>query len=497
MSNPSQLRQQTSLGTPDHGGKRVVFPHGSVDPDWAEELKRRQPLHSAATPLPLWQKLALSAVAISVAAGFWRNPDMAAAMIMALLTPAFLCVAILRAFAIHHLLTKPARAAPASPHLELDTDRPVYSILVPLYREAHMTGSLVAALERLDWPAARRDIIFITEADDIETRIALQAEIHGRTGMRIVTVPRGSPRTKPRALMYALPLATGAFVVVYDAEDDPEPGQLQEAYVRFTQAGPHLGCLQARLNIYNASNSWTTRQFTLEYTALFDAILPTIEHLSLPVPLGGTSNHFRREVLEKSGGWDPYNVTEDADLGIRLARMGWRVEMLNSTTWEEAPPTHAIWRGQRTRWLKGWMQTSLVHLREPARLLSDLGARGFIGFNVLMGGVIISALVHPLVYAYALWKLGAGELSLWPPQGWQAVIWWFGVANLVFAYTVGIALAFVTGWRRHGWRLALRAVLMPFYWMMVSAAAYRAVIDLVRSPFHWRKTVHAPRSTAK
>jgi cellulose synthase/poly-beta-1,6-N-acetylglucosamine synthase-like glycosyltransferase len=291
--------------------------------------------------------------------------------------------------------------------------------------------------------------------------------------------------------MYALPLAAGEFVVVYDAEDEPEPAQLYEAYVRFTTAGPDLGCLQARLNIYNSNKSWTTRQFTLEYTALFDAILPAIQHHSLPVPLGGTSNHFRREVLEKAGGWDPYNVTEDADLGVRLARMGWRVEMLNSTTWEEAPPTIAIWRGQRTRWLKGWMQTLMVHLREPARLLSDLGARGFIGFNVLMGGVVLSALVHPLVYAYAFWKLGTGELSLWPPHGWQAVIWWFGVANLVFAYTVGVALAFLTGWRRHGWRLAVHAVLMPIYWMMISAAAYGAIVDLIRSPFHWRKTEHA------
>ena len=431
---------------------------------------RQHPRLSAAAPLALWQKLALFAVSISVAAGLWTSPDVTAAAIMTLLTPAFLCVAVLRAFAIHHVLSAPSRPSAVPPPAGQDVDWPVYSILIPLYREAHMVASIVASLERLDWPTDKRDILFITEADDTATRIALQTEIHGRPGMRIVTVPPGSPRTKPRALMYALPLATGAFVVVYDAEDDPEPGQLQEAYVRFAEAGPDLGCLQARLNIYNPNKSWTTRQFTLEYTALFDAILPVIERLSLPVPLGGTSNHFRREVLEESGGWDPYNVTEDADLGIRLARMGWRVEMLNSTTWEEAPPTNAIWLGQRTRWLKGWMQTSLVHLREPARLLSDLGPRGFIGFNVLMGGVIISALVHPLVYAYALWKLSTGDLSLWPPQGWQAVIWWFGVANLVFAYTVGIALAFLTGWRRHGLRLAVRAVLMPLYWMMISAA---------------------------
>ncbi|MBY0224253.1 MAG: glycosyltransferase [Hyphomicrobium sp.] len=456
----------------------------------------QHPRLSAAAPMVLWQKAALFAVVIVVAAALWTDSEITAAVVMTLLTPAFLCVSVLRTFAVHEVLNAPLRSSPAPPPAEPDVDWPVYSILLPLYREAHMAASIVAALERLKWPAEKRDIIFITEADDTATRFALQTEIHGRAGMRIVTVPPGSPRTKPRALMYALPLATGAFVVVYDAEDDPEPSQLQEAYVRFTESGPDLGCLQARLNIYNPDKSWTTRQFTLEYTALFDAILPAIERLSLPVPLGGTSNHFRREALENSGGWDPYNVTEDADLGIRLARMGWRVEMLNSTTWEEAPPTNAIWLGQRTRWLKGWMQTSLVHLREPARLLSDLGLGGFIGFNVLMGGVILSALVHPLVYVYAFWKLGTGDLSLWPPQGWQAIIWWSGVANLAFAYTVAIVLAFLAVWRRHGVRLAARAVLMPLYWMMISAAAYRAIVDLIRSPFHWRKTEHAARSSA-
>jgi hypothetical protein len=228
---------------------------------------RQHPCLSAAAPLMPWQKRAMFAVSIVVAAGLWKNPDITAAAIMTLLTPAFLCVAVMRAFAIHQVLNAPALPPRLPPPVQPDFDWPVYSILIPLYREAHMVASIVSALERLDWPIDKRDILFITEADDTATRIALQTEFHGRAGMRIVTVPPGSPRTKPRALMYALPLATGAFVVVYDAEDDPEPGQLLEAYVRFAEAGPDLGCLQARLNIYNANKSWTTRQFTLEYSA--------------------------------------------------------------------------------------------------------------------------------------------------------------------------------------------------------------------------------------
>ncbi len=438
-----------------------------------------------------WQRNVLVLALLAIPLGFWVDADATAMFIMALLTPAFLCVALLRAAALVDSLrtcAPPPTALPAN-----DDNLPFYSILVPLYREAHMAPVLIAALDRLDWPADRRDILIITEADDAETREAFRVAIVNRPGMRILTVPAGAPRTKPRALMYALPEAVGEFVVVYDAEDEPDPDQLQRAYRRFLAGGPRLGCLQAHLNIYNPHGSWITRQFTLEYTALFDAILPTVERLSLPMPLGGTSNHFRRTVLEASGGWDPYNVTEDADLGIRLARQGWRVSMLDSVTWEEAPDTAAAWFGQRARWLKGWMQTSLVHLRHPRTLWRDLGPRTFFGFNVLMGGVILSALVHPLVYGYALWKVSTGDLSLWPPQGWTAVVWWAGVANLAFAYIVGIALTALATLRRHDARLAAHALLLPAYWMMISFAAYRAFADLALRPYHWRKTTHTAR----
>jgi len=445
--------------------------------------------------LARWQRVTLALVLVALPLGFWFDADTTAMLGMALLTPVFLCVVLLRATAIATTLTTippPASAPPAR-----SESLPVYSILVPLYREAHMAQALLAALDRLDWPIAKRDILIITEADDAETRHAFEAAIAGHPGIRIVIVPPGEPRTKPRALMYALPESIGDFVVVYDAEDEPEPKQLHQAYRHFQAAPPGLGCIQAHLNVYNPRASWISRQFTLEYSALFDAILPTVQRLRLPIPLGGTSNHFRREVLEKSGGWDPYNVTEDADLGIRLARQGWRVEMLNSVTWEEAPGDAAAWFGQRARWLKGWMQTSLVHLRHPRKLWSELGPRAFLGFNILMGGVILSALVHPLVYAYALWKVALGDLSLWPPDGWPGVVWWVGVANLAFAYIVGIALTGLATLRRHDARLAAHAILLPVYWMMISIAAYRALLDLIRSPFHWRKTPHTGRAQCK
>jgi len=485
VSNPRLRKQQISLGT------LPASLRAPADPGWAEALREKSPDLSAASPMARWQQTLFALAILALALGFWSDADATAMLTMALLTPAFLCVALIRAAALVDSLrtsAPPPTALPAN-----DDDLPVYSILVPLYREAHMAPALIAALDRLDWPAARRDILIITEADDADTREAFRAAIANRPGMRILTVPAGMPRTKPRALMYALPEATGEFVVVYDAEDEPNSDQLQRAYHCFQTGGPRLGCLQAHLNIYNSQTSWITRQFTLEYTALFDAILPTVERLRLPIPLGGTSNHFRRSVLESSGGWDPYNVTEDADLGVRLARQGWRVSMLDSVTWEEAPSTGTAWFGQRARWLKGWMQTSLVHLRHPRKLWRELGPRAFFGFNVLMGGVILSALVHPLVYAYALWKVSAGDLSLWPPQGWPAVVWWAGVANLAFAYIVGIALAALATLRRHNARLASHAFLLPVYWMMISCAAYRALADLALRPYHWRKTTHTAR----
>jgi cellulose synthase/poly-beta-1,6-N-acetylglucosamine synthase-like glycosyltransferase len=241
--------------------------------------------------MPRWQRRTFALAAVALPLGFWVDADATAMLVMALLTPAFLCVALLRAAAIATTLRMPAiqKAEPSASSAGL----PVYSILVPLYNEAHMAPALIAALDRLDWPFDRRDILIITEAGDTETQDSFAAAIANRPGMRILTVPPGEPRTKPRALMYALPEAIGEYVVVYDAEDEPEPDQLRLAYAHFQAASPALGCLQAHLNIYNPRTSLISRQFTLEYTALFDAILPTIERLRLPMPLGGTSNHFR------------------------------------------------------------------------------------------------------------------------------------------------------------------------------------------------------------
>ncbi len=319
-----------------------------------ERLRARWPELSAAGGLWVWQRRVLTGTLLGFAMGALLAPETTLIALLAIMAAPFLCVVMLRAVALWQLRS-PLRAPRPYP-ITSDAQLPVYTVLVPLYREASVVPELLTSLRALDYPPSRLEIMLIVECGDAETLIALrQAGLAAH--MQIVTVPEGEPRTKPRATQYALHLARGDFVVVYDAEDAPEPDQLRRALAALEAGGPRMGCVQAQLNIYNSDASWFTRQFTVEYTALFDCILPTLERLQLPVPLGGTSNHFPRAVLDAVGGWDPYNVTEDADLGIRLARQGWHVGVLASTTWEEAPPSFRVWKGQRTRWLKGWIQT--------------------------------------------------------------------------------------------------------------------------------------------
>jgi cellulose synthase/poly-beta-1,6-N-acetylglucosamine synthase-like glycosyltransferase len=248
--------------------------------------------------------------------------------------------------------------------------------------------------------------------------------------------------------------------------------------------------VQARLNLYNASESWLTRQFTVEYCALFDGLLPALDRLDLPIPLGGTSNHFRASALNWLMAWDPFNVTEDADLGMRLARSGYRCQMLASTTYEEAPAHFLCWLRQRTRWLKGYLQTWLVHMRSPGMLWRELGPRGFFGFQIMVGGTVLSALVHPWFYVLAACELADGGFLVRPESllGWPFwLVAWFDLAAGYLA-SMGLALLAV---RRRGYRALLKQIpLMPIYWLLISAAAYRALWQFMAARFVWEKTDH-------
>lgn len=437
-----------------------------------------------------WQRRALIVLFPAFAAVAVLAPDRIVLIVAALLALPFLCVVALRSAALWRTLNPQpefghlARTEPiALPH---------YSILVPLYDEANILPDLLAALAAIDYPKDRVEIFLALEESDSATRAAVDASALAPNIVPVI-VPNGQPRTKPRALNYVLPHTTGDLIVIYDAEDLPEPDQLRRAAATLA-ARPELGCVQASLNVLNVRESWLTRQFAIEYTVLFDCMLPTLERLKLPVPLGGTSNHFTRRALEQVGAWDPFNVTEDADLGIRLARSGWGVGTLTSTTWEEAPANFATWIKQRTRWLKGWMQTYLVHMRAPAQTARDLGGRQFAGFQVLMGGLILSALVHPWFYLIAATELAFGPLSTLGNDAVARTLWVVTTANLVLGYLTGVALGCVAVAGRGHRGLAGWALSMPLYWLLISLAAYRAIYQLVFSPYGWEKTQHRPRA---
>ncbi|MBE0552834.1 MAG: glycosyltransferase [Rhodobacteraceae bacterium] len=363
---------------------------------------------------------------------------------------------------------------------------PTVSIMVALYHEADIAARLVARLDRLDYPRALLDVLLVVEADDHLTRAALaRAGLPG--WMRVVAVPNGPIRTKPRALNHALDFCRGSLVGVYDAEDAPEPDQLQKMVAHFHARGPEVACLQGRLDYYNPRVNWLSRCFTVEYAAWFRLFLPGVAQLGLAVPLGGTTLFFRREVLEKLGRWDACNVTEDADLGIRLARHGYVTELLDSTTFEEANCRARPWIKQRSRWIKGFMMTWLTHMRDPARLWRELGVRRFLGVQLLLLGSVLQALTAPFLWAFWLVPLEVGHPveALLGPVAFR-VLW------ITFFAVEGLTITFaIAGLRRTAHGLSpLWVPTLSLYHVMATAAAWKAAWEMLTRPFWWDKTHH-------
>lgn len=449
-------------------------------------FSRRSPESSARYGLRSWQALALGVLVGLLIGGLVMAPGATVASLSAAVTLPFIGVVLVRLVALAEMLRRP-RSAAADQRLP-DELLPSYTVLVPIFDEAAVLPRLVASLGKLDYPRERLQILLVLEQMDPTTRTALD-KLALPPHMRALIVPDGQPRTKPKAANYALFSATGDFVVVYDAEDRPEPDQLRRAAAAFAAGPTDLACVQAQLNIFNAGDSWLSRQFTVEYSALFDAILPALARLGLPVPLGGTSNHFRRQTLEALGAWDPFNVTEDADLGVRLARRGYSTQVLASTTWEEAPVSFSQWLPQRTRWLKGWYQTYAVHTRRPWQLMRDLGFVRAFGFHVFLGGLLLSTLIHPLFYLAVAWNLAAPAHLMVPDLFGSHMLWLVAGGTLAAGYLVNIAIS-VLAVRRRGHALVAAALQSPLTWLLISLASYRALWQLWTKPFLWEKTAH-------
>jgi cellulose synthase/poly-beta-1,6-N-acetylglucosamine synthase-like glycosyltransferase len=369
---------------------------------------------------------------------------------------------------------------------------PAYTVMVALYRESAVVPQLIAALDELDWPRSLLDVKLVCEADDQETLQAIRQANPG-PHIEVVEVPPMAPRTKPKALTYALAGARGEFLTIYDAEDRPNPQQLREAYHAFRLGPSDLACLQAPLVIGNAGESWLSAIFALEYSALFRRLLPALGFYRLPLPLGGTSNHFKTALLKESGGWDPYNVTEDADLGMRLCRMGYRSSTLTLPTYEDAPTEFSVWLAQRTRWYKGWLQTWLVLMRHPLRTARDMGPLSFLVFQLLVGGMLVAALSHPgLLVFITLSVLSLMQIPAPQPNVLTTLMLIMDIFNILGSYAVFFVLGATPMTDREkkgmGWKWAM----IPIYWMAVSLAAWKAVVELRLKPFHWNKTPHRP-----
>jgi cellulose synthase/poly-beta-1,6-N-acetylglucosamine synthase-like glycosyltransferase len=364
---------------------------------------------------------------------------------------------------------------------------PKYTILVAAYHESEVIGETIRALERLDYPPDRLDVKLLLESDDQET-IQAARQASPASHIRIVRVPRSEPRTKPKACNYGLCTATGDLVTIYDAEDRPEPLQLRRAAVAFSRLEDDVACLQAKLHYYNWNQNVITRLFSAEYITWFSLMLPALLRLKTPVPLGGTSMHLRRDMLEHVGAWDAHNVTEDADLGVRLARFGFRTLILDSVTLEEANSDFINWVKQRSRWHKGYMQTWLVHMRNPFRLHQDLGLKGFWGFQLTLAVTPLLALLNPIFwFVAALWLVAKPPLvaELFPPILYYPAMLCLVLGNFLGFYRTAVGLRLE---RQPGLFLSIFA--QPLYWVMMAIAAIRALLQLVVAPSFWEKTLH-------
>ena len=458
--------------------------------DAVHELSLRAPFDSSRQIATAAQGFATAALLAVLGFALVSAPVSSALVIVTLLTVLFSACIGLRLLCA--LEAEPPRPAPLP--ATGGADLPVYSVLVALHQEASVVPQLIGALDALRWPRAKLDIVLACEADDAETLDAVRR--HGMPPhMRVVEVPPSSPRTKPKALNYALASARGSLLVLYDAEDRPHRNQLLEAWGLFRDGPDELACVQAPLQVDNGHASFLSRGFALEYAVLFRGLLPWLAKRGLPVPLGGTSNHFRTEALKAVGAWDPYNVTEDADLGFRLAREGYRTGIITRPTLEAAPSTFGVWLPQRTRWLKGWAQTWLAQMRRPRVLWRGVGPGGFLVLQLLMLGMVASAVFHPLMLLSLVpFALALADGIVLGPMGTALLV--LSLMNVLASYAVFAVLARAVLRGRERWLARGLLWRLPPYWLALGLAGWRALGQLVTDPHRWEKTPHAPKDAA-
>jgi cellulose synthase/poly-beta-1,6-N-acetylglucosamine synthase-like glycosyltransferase len=453
-----------------------------------DSLREDDPVHSAAVSVIGWQRWVLwSALVILIGCAAWR-PMATAVVLVGVCTFAYVLTMVDRLMIFRDGLAsraivitdEEARAIP-------DADLPRYTILVPAYNEPEVVGDLIGAMAALEYPPDKLQVLLLLEADD-DVTIAAAEGIVESDAISIVLVPPAEPRTKPKACNYGLYFATGDIVTIFDAEDRPERLQLRRVVAAFGQLPGNVACVQAKLVYHNAHQNILTAWFTAEYRLWFGYLLPGMMRTASPIPLGGTSNHLRREVLDEIGAWDPFNVTEDADLGLRIAASGYHTAVIDSSTLEEANSDAINWIRQRSRWYKGYLQTWLVQVRRPMQLYRTVGWRNFVRFNLVLAGTpIISVLNLVFWLITVLWFLGQPALV-------EAVFPWYiyfpALAALVFGNAATLYMNMITIREDDRADLLGAALTVPVFWVMMSVAAAKGCYQLIRNPSYWEKTVH-------
>ena len=453
------------------------------------ELAKRDPESSASVTFTMPQLIFIFSLIAIVAVGMVLSFKNTSIIINVIISTFFLIAIVFKLFLalvgsrfeLHQAVTKDEVR-----HVK-DDELPDYTILLPVYKEDKLIRKLIWNLQSLDYPRERLDIKLLIEEDDDKTLKAVQ-NLDFPAVFEVIIVPYHMPKTKPKACNYGLHFSRGKYLTIYDAEDIPDTDQLKKVVTLFSKLPARYVCIQSALNYFNRNENFLTRMFTLEYSYWFDYMLPGLDTLDIPIPLGGTSNHFKMDALVELGGWDPFNVTEDADLGVRAYAKGYKIAIINSTTYEEANNEPINWIRQRSRWIKGYMQTYLVHMRNPAKLVKKLGWKGFLGFNFFIGATSATFLIYPLLLAicisYLIFDFSTIH-SLFPDWVLFMAIFNLMVGNILMIYVNMMAV-----FKRRYYELILFAMANPIYWLMHSVAAYMGLYQLITNPFYWEKTNH-------
>ncbi len=374
------------------------------------------------------------------------------------------------------------------PEPAIDKNRkefPLVTILVPLKQENEVIHQTFSAISNLNYPSSSIQGIIIVESTDTLTKKSIETSIIP-DGFEVMEIPTLPPFTKGRAIQRALLVAKGKYITIYDAESRPEPNQVIKA-VEILEKEKGKTCLQSIIRIENAKENEITSFFASEFWDWYDKRMVNLHKRGIPFGLGGNSFFLATETLKEVGGWDPFNVTEDAELTVRLIKNNVDIKLMNSITHEACPSTMKNWIKQRTRWSKGLLTTSIIHL-----ISGKFGFKGFtfkqwyhFWLRMYVGNLI------PFFFAFIF------ILFLFQSFSYEN----FVLVNIVLAINLVPSLI-VSMWadkknfNTMGIKIRIHNLFAVtlIYWGMYLWAGFRANYEFLFSPLKWHKTDHSNAS---